>query len=165
MNSHSFLQCGLHDDAVSNFPSAFLWIHQYTQVLFEFCWMHHSHNFSWFCRAWQEQLMFPTSYARSWWFPWFSYPRGRWNRSHAIFAHYSRWSFSSDHFCFSFSLACFPTDFHSSGHWWSGRDVSCFLVNLHPDHMYPSGTFSSNEVNCVKPVQGSDKSREPSMFQ
>ena len=29
---------------------------------------------------------------------------------------FSRWSFSSDHFCFSFSLACFPIDFQSSGH-------------------------------------------------
>ena len=37
MNFHLFLQYGLHDDAVSNFPYAFLWIHQlpeYTQVLF-----------------------------------------------------------------------------------------------------------------------------------
>ena len=43
MNSHLFLQYGLHDAAVSNFPYAFLWIHQlpeYTQVLSEFCWMH-----------------------------------------------------------------------------------------------------------------------------
>ena len=36
-------------------------------------------------------------------------------------------------------------------------DVSCFLVNFTPDHLYPSGGFSSNKVNCVKPVQGSDK--------
>ena len=42
---------------------------------------------------------------------------------------------------------------------------SCFLVSLHPDHIYPSGAFSSSRVNCVKLVQGSDKSREPSMFQ
>ena len=47
----------------------------------------------------------------------------------------------------------------------TGLDVSCFLVNLLPDHVYPSGAFSSNRVNCVKPVQGSDKSREPSIFQ
>ena len=78
---------------------------------------------------------------------------------------FSRWSFSSDHFCFSFSLACFPIDFQSSGHKWSGLDVSCFLVNLPPNHIYPSGAFSSSRVNCVKPFQGSDKSREPSMFQ
>ena len=75
----------------------------------------------------------------------------------------SRWSFSFDHYCFSFSLACFPIDFQSSGLVWSGLDVNCFLVNL--DHMYPSRGFSSNRVTCVKPVQGSDKSREPSMFQ
>ena len=29
--------------------------------------------------------MFPTSYARSWWFLWIPCPRGRWNRSHTIF--------------------------------------------------------------------------------
>ena len=68
------------------------------------------------------------------------------------FRAFSRWSFSLDHFCFSFSLACFPIDFQSSGHRWSGLDVSCFLVNLPPDHIYPSGGFSSNRVNCVKPL-------------
>ena len=57
------------------------------------------------------------------------------------FRAFPRWSFSSDHFCFSFSLACFPFDFQSSGHKWSGLDVNCFLVRLHPDHTYPSGAF------------------------
>ena len=46
------------------------------------------------------------------------------------FRAFSRWSFSCDHFCFSFSLARFPIDFQSSGHRCSGLDVSCFLVNL-----------------------------------
>ena len=32
------------------------------------------------------------------------------------FRAFSRWNFSSDHFCFSFSLACFPIDFQISGH-------------------------------------------------
>ena len=68
-------------------------------------------------------------------------------------------------FFFSFSLAFFPIDFHNSGHRWSGLDVSCFHVNLPPDQVYPSRAFSSSRVNCVKPVQRSDKSREPSMFQ
>ena len=56
-------------------------------------------------------------------------------------------------FYFSFSLTCFPIDFQSSGHKWSGLDVSCFVVNLSPDHMYPFGGFSSKRVNWVKPVQ------------
>ena len=55
--------------------------------------------------------------------------------------------------------------FQSSGHGRSGLEVCCFLVNLHPDHIYPSGGFSSNRVKCVKPVQGSDKSLDPSIFQ
>ena len=78
---------------------------------------------------------------------------------------FSRWSFSWDHFCFPFSLACLPIDFQNSGHKWSGLDVSCFLVSLSPDQVYPSRAFSSNRVNCVNPVQGSDKSRDPSIFQ
>ena len=81
------------------------------------------------------------------------------------FLAFSRWSFSSHHFCFSFSLACFPIVFQSSGRKWSGLDVSCFLVSLSPDHIYPSGGFSSKRVNSVKPVQESDKSLDPSIFQ
>ena len=34
-----------------------------------------------------------------------------------------------------------------------------------PDHIFPSGGFSSNGVNRVKPVQEADKSLDPSMFQ
>ena len=73
------------------------------------------------------------------------------------FRSFSRWIFSWDHFCFFFSLACFPIDFQISGHKWPGLDVSCFLINLSPDHMYPLGGSSSNRVNCVKPVQESEK--------
>ena len=71
MNSHLFLQYGLRDLKVQSFPYAFWWIHwllECTQVLSCFCQIRHSHNSSSFCRAWQEQLMFPTSYARSSWF-------------------------------------------------------------------------------------------------
>ena len=64
-----------------------------------------------------------------------------------------------------YQLGVLPIDFQSSGHRWSGLDVSCFLVNLSPDHKYPSGGFSSNRVNWVKPVQETVKSLEPSMFQ
>ena len=34
-----------------------------------------------------------------------------------------------------------------------------------PDHEHPSGGFSSNMVNCVKPVHASDRLRSPSTFQ
>ena len=53
----------------------------------------------------------------------------------------SSWSFSSDHFCFSFSLTCFSIDFQSSGHRWSGLDVSCFLVNLTQDTFFRLENF------------------------
>ena len=45
MNFHPFLQYGLHDDAVSNFPYAFLWIHQ----LLSCFWL-----------SWAAMLAFPT---------------------------------------------------------------------------------------------------------
>ena len=53
----------------------------------------------------------------------------------------------------------------SSDHKWSGLDVAGRLVSLLPDHIYPSGGFSSNTLNWVKPVQESDKSLDPSIFQ
>ena len=74
-------------------------------------------------------------------FFWIPYPPGQWSRSLAIFVCYQDGAFSCDHFCFSFSLAFFPILSQSSGHRWSGLDVSCFLVNLHPDLTYPSGGF------------------------
>ena len=111
MKFHLFLQYGLHDDAVSNFPYAFLWIHQLpgcTQVLSEFCWMHHSHNFSKFCRAWQEQSMSPISYEHSWWFLWIPYPPGQWNRFLAIFVHSPDGAFHSTTFASPSAWHSFP---------------------------------------------------------
>ena len=67
--------------------------------------------------------------------------------------------------CLLLQLGILSIFSQSSGHRWSGLDVSCFLVNLPPDHIYPSGAFSSSRVNCVKPVQRCDKSRHPSIFQ
>ena len=61
-------------------------------------------------------------------------------------------SFSCDHFCLSFSLAFFPILLQNSGHKWSGLDVACRFVSLSPDHIHPSGNFSLNRVNWVKPI-------------
>ena len=47
----------------------------------------------------------------------------------------------------------------------SGLDVVCFLVSLSPNHENPSGCFSLNTGNLVKPVHASDNSRSPSTFQ
>ena len=108
------------------------------------------HNFAGSSRSnWRFQF----SYEHSWLFPWISYPPGSMKQIPRNFRALSRWSFSFDHFCLSFSLAFFPIVFQISGHTWSGLDVSCFLVNLHPDHTYPFGGYSSNRVNWVKPVQ------------
>ena len=77
----------------------------------------------------------------------------------------SSFGFSIAHLCFSLSLAFFDIPLQSSGHEWSGLDVACRFVSLSPDHMYPSGGFLLNRVNWVKPVQESDKSLDPSIFQ
>ena len=162
MKFHPFLRYGLHDDAVLNFPYAFLWIYQLpecTQVLSYFCQIRQSHNFSQFYRALQEPLMFPTSHARSWCFLWIPYPRGRWNGSHAIFVRFLSGAFPQTTFAFPSALNSFPLTSRALAM------VDRLLVNLPLDHIYPSRNFSSNRVNCVKPVQGSEKSREPSMFQ
>ena len=56
----------------------------------------------------------------------------------------SRWSFTYDHFCFSFSFAFFPILFPDF--WpqmiWPGCQL--FSRQSLPDHVYPSGGFSSN---------------------
>ena len=92
-------------------------------------------------------------------------PQGQWNKFLVIFRDNGvlvlHWTGS----CFSFILAFLPNFTQSSGHEWSGLDVNCFLVSLHPDHIFPSGGFSSNRVNRVKPEQESDKCLDPSMFQ
>ena len=120
------------------------------------------HNYTGHSRS---HWCFQTSYARSWWFLWIPSPPGRWNGFLAIFVRFQDGTFPR-------------TTFTSPSAWHASPLISralamddlawmqvVFLGNLSPDHMYPSGGFSSNRVNCVKPVQGSDKSRDPSMFQ
>ena len=63
-----------------------------------------------------------------------------------------------------FSNYC-PILVQASGHMWSGRDVVWMFVSLHPDHIYPFGGVSFNNVNLVKPVQESDRCLLPSTFQ
>ena len=46
--------------------------------------------------------------------------------------------------------------------WPGSRLLSCQFL---PDHVYPSGGFSSKKVNIVKPVHVSDNSRSLSTFQ
>ena len=77
----------------------------------------------------------------------------------------SSFGFSLDHLCFSLSLAFFAIPLQSSGHQWSGMDVACRFVSPPPDHISPSGGSSLYIVNWVKPVQESDKSLDPSIFQ
>ena len=50
-----------------------------------------------------------------------------------------------------FQLGILSHFIQRSGHKWSGRDVSYFLVNLSPEHIYLSGSFSyKNEINLSK---------------
>ena len=58
---------------------------------------------------------------------------------------------------------------HSGPHFWPLKKIGpwCCLNFCQPlpDHMYPSGGFSFNIVNWVKPSHGSDSSWPPSTFQ
>ena len=66
--------------------------------------------------------------------------------------------FSMSHLGFSLRFDALDTCFHMSGHTLSGLEVVCFLVSLSPDHENPSGGFSFNTMNLVKPVHASDNS-------
>ena len=77
----------------------------------------------------------------------------------------SSFGFSIANFFFALRFDASDMCFHMSDHTLSGLEVVCFLVSLSPDHVYPSGGLSFNEINLVKPVHASDNSRSPSTFQ
>ena len=153
----------LMSNLVEILPCAVLWIHwlpRYTQVL---TWNHFSCHgslhacFSYMsCKAWRKPVAFPISCEHSLWFLWICCPQGQWNKF---------LGFSIAHLCLSFSSTFLPNFVQCTGHKWSGLHVNCCLVSLSPDHIYPSGGFSSNRVNWVKTVQEADNSHDPSMFQ
>ena len=68
-------------------------------------------------------------------------------------------------FCFALLFNASDKIFHKTGHTLSGLEVVCFLVRVSPDHVYPSGGLSFNQMNLVNPVHASDNSLSPSMFQ
>ena len=68
----------------------------------------------------------------------------------------SSFGFSIAHLCFAFFFGASDICVHISGHTLSRREVDCFLVSPHPDHVYPSGGLSVNKMNLVKPVHASD---------
>ena len=69
------------------------------------------------------------------------------------------------HFCFPLRCPASDIVFHISGHKWSGLNVVGFFVSRSPDHVCPSGGFSSNMVNRVNPVHTSDRPRSHLIFQ
>ena len=81
------------------------------------------------------------------------------------FQAYSSFGFSMAHSCFSLFWAASPILVQASGHMWSGRDVVWMFVSLLPDHIYPFGGVSFNNVNLVKPIHESDRFLLPSTFQ
>ena len=70
--------------------------------------------------------------------------------------HYRVWVSRQPTFASLCFFAASDICFHISGHTVSGLEVVCFLVSLSPDHVYPSGGLSFNEMNLVKPVHASD---------
>ena len=69
------------------------------------------------------------------------------------------------HFCFSFR--CAASDMLSISLVTSNQAWMSFVSSstAPPDHVHPSGGFSSNMVNRVNPVHESDRSRFPSTVQ
>ena len=116
-----------------------------------------------FCKALLLASEFPTSFERFSWYVQILHHLVQWRRYHLIVWHYR--GFSIAHFCFAFRFDASDICFHISGHTLSGRGVVCFLVSLSPDHVYPSGGLSFNNMNLVKPVHASDNSFSSSTFQ
>ena len=77
----------------------------------------------------------------------------------------SSFGFSIANFYFALRFDASDICFHISGYTLSGLVVVCFVVSHPPDHVYPSGGFSFNKINLVKPVRASDKSPSSSTFQ
>ena len=64
--------------------------------------------------------------------------------------------FTKAHLCSAFFFVASDIIVHISDHTASGREVVCFLVSLHLDHVYPSGGLSFSWTNLVNPVHASD---------
>ena len=57
----------------------------------------------------------------------------------------SSFGFSKAHVCFAFFFAASDICLHISGYTYSGRKFVCFLVSLHPDHVFRQVAFHSIE--------------------
>ena len=71
------------------------------------------------------------------------------SQSSSIIEH---WFFDSPIMLLLF-LSCFRHAGQISGHNMSGLAVAGIFASRHPDHMYPLGRFSFNNVNIVNPFQ------------
>ena len=116
MNSILFLQYGPHDNSVSYFPYAILWIHQlpeYTQVLFLILMDAPLAQFFMILQG-KAGAIDVSNFLRAFFMVSLnSVSSGSMKEIPRNFRAFSRWSFSSVHFCFSFSLASFLIDFQS----------------------------------------------------
>ena len=63
----------------------------------------------------------------------------------------SSFGFSMIQFCIALRFDAWDICFHKSGHTLSGLEVVCFLVSLPPDHVFPSGGLSFNEIILWSP--------------
>ena len=90
---------------------------------------------------------------------------GRRNRFHVIFVRCQDESFLQPTFAFPSAWHFFPlTSITLAIDDLAWMSAAFSLIS--PRTMYiRQELFSSSRVNCVKPVQGSDKSRKPSIFQ
>ena len=119
----------------------------------------------WFCKALLLASELPTFYAHFFGISLISSSAGSMMQIPRDCLAWSSFGFSMIHFCFSLRFDASDMSFQISGHKESGLEVVCFLVSRLPDHENPSGGFSSNIVNLVKPLHVFDNSRSPSTFQ
>ena len=154
------LRCGLHHLSVGMIPDVVSWTHatpRYMHALFlKSCWIHNfplqfpeASNASppLLCTALTPPLELPTFSSHSW-----------------RFLYILRFGSSIAHSCFYLLWAAFPIWVHTASHIFRSV-VASFVVSISPDHIYPVGGFSLNNVSFVNPVQEPDKLRSACTFQ
>ena len=118
-----------------------------------------------FCKALPLASEFPTFYERFFMMFLNSSSASLMKKIPRDFLALSSLGFSIAHFCFALHFDAPDRRFRQSGHTLLGLEVVCFLVSLHPDHVYPSSGLRVNKMNLVKLVHAPDNPLSPSTFQ
>ena len=156
MNSLLFLQCDLHDSCSEILPWVFSkirWPQQYKHIWSCVLQLRNRHRtFQLSTSIFHYTLEFLIIIINE-------------EKYHAIFWHFRALASRLPICCFALRFDASDVRSHISGHTLSCLEVVYCLVSLLLDKVNPSGGFSLNKVNLVKPVNASDNSRSSSTFQ